>query len=309
MLGKGVEGVIARRISLVGVPMDLGAARRGVDMGPSAIRYARLEERLVALGHVVEDLGNLRVPDVGSQAPEPGPSRMKYLEPVVRANRTLARVVERILRADRTPLVLGGDHSIAIGTLAAVARVYQNPGVLWFDTHGDFNTHETTPSGNIHGMPLAASVGRGHPRLLAARGDAPPIREENVVMIGVRELDPAEREALRASSIHVVTMADIDRLGMGRVIAEAIERLARCDAVHISFDMDVMDPMLAPGVGTPHRGGLTYREAHLAMERCHEAGIIRSFELVEVNPILDRQNETAELAAELIASAFGQRIL
>jgi arginase len=298
-----------RSIAIIGVPMDLGAARRGVDMGPSAIRYARLEERLRALGHEVVDLGNLRVPDVGSQ-PQPGSeTRLKHLAPVVRTNRALARVVARTLAEGQTPLVLGGDHSIAIGTLAGVAKVLKNPGVLWFDTHGDFNTDATTPSGNIHGMPLAASVGRGHPALLKAREGAPAIREENVVLIGVRELDPEERAMLKESAVHVVTMADIDRLGMGRVLAEAVERLSACDGVHVSFDMDVMDPMLAPGVGTPHRGGLTYREAHLAMERLYEAGILRSFELVEVNPILDRQNETAELAAELIASAFGQQIL
>jgi arginase len=296
-----------KRIAIIGVPMDLGASRRGVDMGPSAIRYARLSERLTALGHTVDDLGNLRVPDPDTQPPQS--TKLKHLEAVVRVNRALGRVVRRTIESGEVPLVLGGDHSIAIGTLAGVAKAYRNPGVLWFDTHGDFNTDETTPSGNIHGMPLAASVGRGHPSLLKSREGAPPIREENVVMIGVRELDPMEREMLRASRIRVVTMADIDRLGMSRVIAEALERLAACDAVHVSFDMDVMDPREAPGVGTPHRGGLTYREAHLAMEQLHQAGVITSFELVEVNPILDDHNETGTLAAELIASAFGQAIL
>ncbi len=296
-----------RPIAVLGVPMDLGAGRRGVDMGPSAIRYAALEERLEGLGLEVEDLGDLHVP-----LPEEshhGNPKLKYLEEIVGVCRELGRTVEDVLRQGKFPLVLGGDHAIALGTIAGVARASRDPAVLWFDTHGDFNTDETTPSGNIHGMPAAASVGRGNPALLAGRNGAPPIREERLVMIGIRELDLLERDALRASKVHVYTMSDVDALGMREVMRRALGHIEGASAVHVSFDMDVMDPDDAPGVGTPHQGGITYREAHLAMEMVSTAGVLTSMEIVEVNPILDTANRTGRLAAELALSALGQRIL
>ncbi len=296
-----------RTIAVVGVPMDLGSGRRGVDMGPSAIRYAGLKQRLERIGRTVVDLGDLKVP-----LPEEshvGNPRLKYLDEIVATCRQLGEIVDGIIGHRQFPLVLGGDHAIALGTIAGVARAEADAAVLWFDTHGDFNTDETTPSGNIHGMPLAASVGRGNPALLAARGAAPPIREQRVVAIGIRELDPLEREALRQSAVRVFTMSDIDKLGMREVMRQALLHVEGAAGVHVSFDMDVMDPDIAPGVGTPHQGGITYREAHLAMEMLYDAGILRSMEIVEVNPVLDIQNRTGRLAAELALSALGQRIL
>jgi arginase len=287
--------------------MDLGADRRGVDMGPSAIRYAGLKQRLERLGHTVVDLGDMKVPL--PEESQVGNPKLKYLQAIVETCRRLGGIVDGIIERQEFPLVLGGDHAIAIGTIAGVARARPDAAVFWFDTHADFNTDQTSPSGNIHGMPLAASVGRGSAALLEARGGAPPIREERVVAIGIRELDLPEREALRSSGIRVFTMSDIDKLGMREVMRQALRHVEGAAGVHVSFDMDVMDPDIAPGVGTPHQGGITYREAHLAMEMLYEAGILRSMEIVEVNPILDIQNRTGRLAAELALSALGQRIL
>lgn len=296
-----------RPIAVFGVPMDYGAGRRGVDMGPSAIRYAGLQRGLEGLGYTVLDLGDLPVPP--PEASEQLRPDLKYLHEIVPVSVQLARRVSSLLADGKFPLVLGGDHAIAIGTLAGVAKASPDPAVIWFDTHGDFNTNQTTPSGNIHGMPLAASVGRGAPELLAGRDGAPQIRERRVVMIGVRELDPEERLALRDSEILVFTMSDIDRLGMRAVMQQTLAHVHGASSVHVSFDLDVMDPRIAPGVGTPHEGGITYREAHLAMELIYEAGNLTSLELVEVNPILDVENRTGRLAAELALSALGQRIL
>lgn len=296
-----------RPIAVVGVPMDLGAGRRGVDMGPSAIRYAGLKQRLEQIGRTVRDLGDMKVP-----LPEEshvGNPKLKYLQEIVETCQRLGEIVDGAIERQEFPLVLGGDHAIAIGTIAGVARAESQSAVFWFDTHGDFNTDETSPSGNIHGMPLAASVGRGNPALLKARGGAPAIREEYVVAIGIRELDSLEREALRNSRIKVFTMSDIDKLGMREVMRQALHHVEGAAGLHVSFDMDVMDPDIAPGLGTPHQGGITYREAHLAMEMLYDAGMLRSMEIVEVNPILDIQNRTGRLAAELALSALGQRIL
>ncbi len=295
-----------RPIAVVGVPMDLGAGRRGVDMGPSAIRYAGLKQRLEQIGRTVRDLGDMKVPL--PEESHSGNPKLKYLDEIVDTCQRLGEIVDGIIERQEFPLVLGGDHAIAIGTIAGVARAEADPAVIWFDTHGDFNTDETSPSGNIHGMPLAASVGRGSPALLAARAGAPPIRPERVVAIGIRELDQLEREAMRRSGIKVYTMSDIDKLGMREVMRRTLEHVEGASGVHVSFDMDVMDPDIAPGVGTPHQGGITYREAHLAMEMLYEPGILRSMEIVEVNPILDIQNRTGRLAAELALSALGQRI-
>lgn len=297
-----------RKVTVLGVPMDLGAGRRGVDMGPSAIRYAGLEGSIRRLGHRVEDRGDLPVDHAG-RAKHGGNPRLHFLDEVIRVNAGLAEEVRGILAAGGFPVILGGDHSIAIGILSGLARSLATVGVLWFDAHGDFNTDATTPSGNIHGMPLAVAVGRGSPDLLRTWGGAPFLKERDLSLIGVRELDPAEREALRNSEVHVATMTDIDRQGMRQVVEASLGDLAHVDHLHVSFDMDVMDPREAPGVGTPHAGGITYREAHLAMEMIAASGRLASMSIVEVNPILDNHNVTGHLAAELAASALGQVIL
>ena len=296
------------RIALLGVPMDLGAGRRGVDMGPSAIRYAGLEKRLVPLGHTVEDMGDLPAVEAGRAVRGTNP-KLHYLSEVTRVNLELAESVETMIRDGKWPLILGGDHSIAIGILAGLRRSFSSVGAIWFDAHGDFNTDATTPSGNIHGMPVAVAVGRGSASLQGTWGDAPHLEERHVGLIGLREIDSLERDALRQSQVHVATMTDIDRIGIRDVLERALTDLADVEHLHVSFDMDVVDPTEAPGVGTSHPGGITYREAHLVMEMLHESGRLGSLSVVEVNPIIDTHNATAGLAAELIASALGQSIL
>ncbi|WP_374709413.1 arginase [Desmospora profundinema] len=288
--------------------MDLGADRRGVDMGPSAIRYASLQEKLTSLGYDVEDLGNLQVPTPESY--DVGQQQLKYLREVHAVSEELAQTLDRVVAAGRFPLILGGDHSIAIGTIAGVARHHRQMGLIWFDAHGDLNTAETTPSGNIHGMPLAVSLGYGHPDLVHIGGYAPKIRPENIVIIGARQLDEGERKLIREQGIRVFTMHDIDRLGMGNVMEETLQIVTDgTDGVHLSLDLDGLDPNDAPGVGTPVAGGITYRESHLALELLAEADILTSAEFVEVNPILDTGNRTAKVAVALIGSVFGEKVL
>lgn len=296
------------RVHLIGAPIDLGADRRGVDMGPSAIRYADLNEKLRALGHEVVDLGSVHVPDRESRTQ--GELKLKYLEQILETARELGERVQRSIGEGAVPITLGGDHSIALGSISGAANAQGEVGVIWLDAHGDFNTAQTTPSGNIHGMILAALTGSGDPRLVDAVGKGPHIDPKRVVIIGVRDLDTGEREVLRSSGVHVRTMTDIDRRGIYDVIREALElATAGAKGLHVSFDMDVMDPSEAPGVGTPVPGGITYREAHLAMELIAESGRMTSLDLVEVNPILDRENRTAILATELALSALGKRII
>ncbi|BCV24320.1 MAG TPA: arginase [Firmicutes bacterium] len=295
------------RVQIIGVPQDLGANRRGVDMGPSAIRYAGVRERLESLGYTVQDRGNIPVSLRDERTA--GDTRLRYLPEIQQTSELLAQTVREAVEAGDLPLVLGGDHSIAIGTLAGVAAV-KECGVIWIDAHGDFNTPETTASGNIHGMPLAASLGRGDERLVSCGGFVAKAKEKNVALIGARDLDPEERDALRRSRISVFTMQDIDEMGMKRVMQQAVAAaLDGTEGIAVSLDMDALDPLEAPGVGTPVRGGLTYREAHLAMELIAETGALLSLEVVEVNPILDYRNQTAELAVELIASALGKKII
>jgi arginase len=298
-----------RDIAIIGAPVDLGAGRRGVDMGPSAIRYAGLKERLELLGHRVRDLGNVAVPLAEQLAAPAEAEKLRYLEPIVAINQALARQVGAAVDAGSFPLILGGDHSLSIGSIAGVARG-RRVGVIWIDAHADFNSPETTPSGNIHGMSVAALTGRGHPRLAALLSDAPVLRVSDVALVGIRDLDATEREALRASGIQVFTMHDIDRRGMASVMEEAIVRVSVSTAgIHVSLDMDALDPSEAPGVGTPVYGGISYREAHLAMELIDQSGKLLGMDLVEVNPILDSRNITAELAVEFALSALGKRIL
>jgi len=277
-------------------------------MGPSAIRYAGLEARLTEIGHAVSDRGNVVAPE-----PEALPladERARFLPEILEACAELAALVEAAVREGARPLVLGGDHAIALGTLAGLAAAAgQTGGVVWIDAHGDLNTPETSPSGNVHGMPLAAALGRAPEWFAHERLCLPALDPVRVALVGIRSLDPAERAFLRASGIRVFTMSDIDRIGIERAMREALERVAGPGFVHVSLDLDSLDPEVAPGVGTPVRGGLTYREAHLACELIAESGIAGSFEVVEANPILDRENTTALTAVELVASALGKTIL
>lgn len=297
-----------KQITVIGVPMDLGADRRGVDMGPSAIRYANLKNKLEQIGYDVEDIGNLHV-----QTPEsyhPGETKLKYLREVASVNNELAHTVADVIRQGRFPLVLGGDHSIAIGTIAGVTRHQKKTGVIWFDAHGDLNTADTSPSGNIHGMPLAASIGLGHADLTNCGSPGRKISPENIVIIGARSLDTGEKQLIREQGITVFTMHEIDRLGMAKVMDEALKVVTNgTDGVHLSLDLDGIDPNDAPGVGTPVAGGVTYRESHLALEIIASADILTSAEFVEVNPILDVENKTAKVAVALMGSVFGERVL
>jgi arginase len=297
-----------KNISIIGVPMDLGQSRRGVDMGPSAMRYAGAMEKLERLGYHIQDLGDIPIikPDRKSSDQV---SNLKNLQQVVEANQKLADMIDREISKGYFPLIFGGDHSIAIGSLAGISKHYENLGVIWYDAHGDLNTAETSPSGNIHGMPLAASLGLGNEELTMIGGYAPKIESENIVIIGARSLDPGERELIENKGIKVFTMHEIDRIGMPKVMEEAIAYFQdRTDGVHLSLDVDGLDPSEAPGVGTPVIGGMTYRESHLAMEMLAEAEIITSAEFVEVNPILDEKNKTAILAVGLMGSLFGEKM-
>jgi len=301
-----------RNVEIIGIPVDLGAGRRGVDMGPSAIRIADLEPRLEGLGHKVTDFGDIDV--VIPETQKVGAGKLRYKAPILAACDELRKQVERSLGEGKFPLVLGGDHSIAIGSVAGssnhFARQNENVGLIWFDAHGDANTPETTPSGNIHGMSLAVALGLGDGELVNLGGRAPKVLPNNTVLIGCRDLDPGERLMLRKSGATVYTMRDIDERGMRDVVDEAIGLASDNTAgVHVSFDLDVVDPEDAPGTGTPVWGGITYREAHLAMEMLSERAAIVAVDLVEVNPVLDSQNMTGILAAELAQSALGKRIL
>jgi len=288
--------------------MDLGQMRRGVDMGPSAIRYAGINERLAHLFDCIEDLGDIMIGRPAVTIDKE--SKLRNLDLIAEKSELLANVVDKIVKSGSFPLVLGGDHSIAIGTLAGVSKHYQNLGVIWYDAHGDLNTAETSPSGNIHGMPLAASLGLGHRLLKNVGGYSPKVKPENVVIIGARALDDGEKVLIKNKGIKVYTMHEIDRLGMTKVMEETINHFKeKTDGVHLSLDLDGLDPHDAPGVGTPVNGGISYRESHLAMEMLAEANIITSAEFVEVNPILDERNKTAVLAVALMSSLFGEKLL
>jgi arginase len=295
-------------ITVIGVPMDLGQMRRGVDMGPSAIRYAGVVERLENLDYRVEDFGDIDIARPEKQSIE-NEGNLKNLQGVIDASEKLSQTVSNVISNKKFPLVLGGDHSIAIGTLAGVSKHYENLGVIWYDAHGDLNTADTSPSGNIHGMPLAVSIGIGHERLTNISDYTPKIKPENIVIIGARSLDEGERELIKERGIKVYTMHEVDRLGMAKVMEETIEYLAHTDGVHLSLDLDGLDPHDAPGVGTPVLGGISYRESHLAMEMLAEAEVITSAEFVEVNPILDEKNKTATVAVALMGSLFGEKLL
>ncbi len=300
------------KIRIIGVPMDLGQSRRGVDMGPSALRGAGLQSRIKQLGHTVEDIGNLEV-----KQPEEmhfGEKRAKYLQEIAETCLDIATAVDKSLAEGFLPLVLGGDHSIAIGVAAGVSSHFRKEkkqiGYLWLDAHGDMNTPDSSPSGNIHGMPLAAIMGYGAPELVDLMGFKPKAEPANIVIVGARDLDAQERKIVKKSGIHVFTMRDIDERGMREVMSDALKYAMDDTAgIAVSLDMDFVDPADAPGVGTPVRGGVTYREAHLAMEMIADSEAMSSLEVVEINPIIDEHNRTALLGVELVLSALGKKIL
>jgi arginase len=301
-----------RKVRILGVPMDLGQDRRGVDMGPSALRVAGLNARIRALGYTVEDLGNfdVRVPEMMHV----GEKRAKYLPEIAETCKELAQVVSRTVADGYLPLLLGGDHSLVIGSLAGVAAHFrkrkQKIGLVWLDAHGDLNTPESSPSGNVHGMPLAATLGYGAAELTHLGGFAPKVAAENCSLVGVRDLDPGEKRLVRRSGLRVFTMREIDERGMRAVMDEALKRATTGTAgFAASLDMDFVEPHDAPGVGTPVRGGVTYREAHLAMEMIADSGKLLSLEIVEINPVIDLHNKTAQLGVELALSALGKKIL
>jgi arginase len=310
------DNIVSKKIKILGVPLDLGQSRRGVDMGPSAVRVAGLEARLEELGHVVEDGGNIAV--AIAEQKKSGDPHAKYLKEITATCTKHAETVLKTLEAGKFPLVLGGDHSVAAGTVAGVAEFFrqqrrvqeQKIGLIWIDAHADINTPETSPSGNVHGMPLAAIMGLGPGELADIYGFKPKVHAENCVLVGVRDVDMREKENIKETGIEVYTMRDIDERGMRTVIEEALRVAGRGTAgYHVSLDMDWIDPEDAPGVGTPVRGGASYREAHLAMEIIADHGRMTSFEIVEVNPVIDEHNRTADLAVELALSAFGKKIL
>jgi arginase len=294
-------------IDIIGVPVDLGADRRGVDMGPSAIRYANLHRELRKTGYSFTDHGNLEVP-IAEMCSISEPN-LKYIDCIVPMARRAAGAVATSMQQGHFPLVIGGDHSIALGSIRGASK-HKKLGVIWIDAHADFNTAETTPSGNIHGMPLAALCGLGDPRLVRIWDeDLPVLDPRRVAVIGVRDLDPGEKQNLRQAGVMVLGMEQIDRSGMFQTLEKALAQIMQdVDGLYLSFDVDSLDPRHAPGVGTPVAGGLTYREAHLACEMIAETGRLLGMDLVEVNPILDVHNQTAELAVELAVSALGHRI-
>ncbi|MDP9146768.1 MAG: arginase [Acidobacteriota bacterium] len=301
-----------QKIRIIGVPMDLGQSRRGVDMGPSALRVAGLQARLKQLGHQVEDIGNIPV----KQAEEMtyGEKRAKYMAEIAETCKDLAEIVQKSLEEKFVPLVLGGDHSLAAGAVSGVAAYFRKEkkqiGYIWLDAHGDMNTPESSPSGNVHGMPLAAVMGYGAPELVDLLGFKPKVEPQNIVLVGVRDLDAQERRLVKKSGVRVFTMRDIDERGMREVMADALKYATDdTDGIAVSLDMDFVDPSDAPGVGTPVRGGVTYREAHLAMEMIADSDAMVAMEVVEINPVIDEHNRTALLGVELILSGLGQKIL
>ncbi len=302
----------SKHVDVIGFPMDLGADRRGVDMGPSALRIAGIESKLQKLGYQISDLGDIIIRNQERQKVKF--TKLKYLKEIVKTSEMLARKVEKSLDLERFPLCLGGDHSMALGTIAGIAahceKHKKRLGVIWIDAHADMNTDETTPSGNIHGMPVAASLGLGSKDLTNIKGIAPKVKPENFHLIGIRSIDTLERKLIKEINLPVYTMTDIDRKGINFVINKVLKELKNnVDHIHVSFDLDSVDPTTAPGVGTPVPGGLSYRETHLIMETIAECGCMSSLEVAEVNPILDDKNISAEFAAELVASSMGLRIL
>ena len=303
---------MSKQISILGAPLDFGAGRRGVDMGPSALRLGGLNAKLESIGYQVHDMGN--VPVAQQETIDAGSPTAKYLAPISQCCVELARIVSDTVDKGQFPLILGGDHSVGAGTVAGVSNSFRKQGkkigVIWIDAHADMNTPEISPSGNVHGMPLASCLGRGPKELTDIFGYSPKMDARNTVLIGLRDVDPLEREVVRELGVVAYTMRDIDELGLRKVMEQAIDAASDGTAgFHLSLDMDAVDPDEAPGVGTPVRGGMSYREAHLSMEMVSDSAHMLSMEVVEVNPVLDTANRTALLAIELVMSAMGKKIL
>ena len=306
-----MKSISKQNVSIIGFPMDLGADRRGVDMGPSALRIAGLQTKLEGLGYKVEDNGDIKI-EIMERQKIKNP-KLKYLDEIIKTSRLLADKVERVLDKGDFPICLGGDHSMALGTISGIASFCKKRklrlGVIWIDAHSDMNTDDTSPTGNIHGMPLSALMGLGCDELVNLLGFSPKLYPENCVLIGIRSIDEAEKVNIKKLKVPIYTMNDIDKLGIHRIIAKVLKQFReKVDHIHISFDVDSVDPSVAPGVGTPIPGGLSYREAHLLMETIAECGCMSSLEIAEVNPILDHKNQSAAFTSELIASSMGQRI-
>lgn len=306
-----MKSIPKENISIIGFPMDLGADRRGVDMGPSALRIAGLQSKLELLGYKVSDFGDIKI-EIMERQKIKNP-KLKYIEEIIKTSKLLANNVQKVLEKGDFPLCIGGDHSMALGTISGISSYCRNKklklGVIWIDAHSDMNTDETSPSGNIHGMPLASLMGLGNNQLVDFIGFKPKLNPENCALIGIRSIDEAEKLNIKKLKVPVYTMTDIDKLGVHRIAAKVLKQFReKVDHIHISFDVDCVDPSVAPGVGTPVPGGLSYREAHLLMETIAECGCMSSLEVAEVNPILDFKNQSAEFTADLIASSMGQRI-
>jgi arginase len=307
-----MKNVQSKIVNIIGFPMDLGADRRGVDMGPSALRIAGLKEKLENLGYKVIDSGDVFIQIMEKQ--KIVNTKLKYLNEILRTAKSLSAKVEKVLEKGQFPLCIGGDHSMAIGSIAGISSYCKKKnltlGVIWIDAHADMNTDETSPSGNIHGMPLAAAMGLGNEKLINLCGFSPKVYPENCVIIGVRSIDGPEKVNIKKLNPAVYTMADIDKLGIHRIISRVLKHFKeKVDHIHVSFDLDSVDPSVAPGVGTPVAGGLSYRETHLLMESIADCGCISSLEVTEVNPILDDKNKSAAFAADVVASIMGKRIL
>lgn len=301
---------MSKRIEIIGAPTAFGQRKLGVNFGPDALRYAGLRERIEDIGHEVIDKGNVQSPVLDMKKYKSEQKGLRNLEEVIAFSNNLYESVNETVEKGHFPLILGGDHSLSIGSIAGISKHYENLGVIWYDAHGDLNTLESSPSGNIHGMPLRALIGEGDEALTNIGGYKNKVKPENVVLIGMRDLDEGEKKYIKEAGILTYTMADIDRLGMGQVISETIEYLKdKTDGIHLSLDVDALDPVETPGTGTIVPGGATYRESHLAMEMLHESKLIVSADLVEVNPLIDEYNKTARLAIGLMGSFFGEKLL
>ncbi|MCG7421084.1 arginase [Macrococcus epidermidis] len=298
-----------KTIEIIGAPSAFGQRKLGVNMGPDAMRYAGLIERLESIGHTVIDQGNVESPAIDMKKYKSEQGGLRNLEEVTTFCESLCEKVDGVVQKGNYPVVIGGDHSIAMGTISGIAKHYENLGVIWYDAHGDLNIDETSPSGNIHGMPLRALIGDGHEDLVNIGGYKNKVKIENIVLIGMRDLDEGEKAYIKEVGIKTYTMADIDRLGIGTVIEETLAYLDKCDGIHLSLDVDALDPVETPGTGTTVPGGITYRESHFALELLNDSDKITSFEIVEVNPLIDIYNKTAEQAVGLVGSFFGEKLL
>lgn len=299
-----------KTVEIIGVPATFGQRKLGVNLGPDAIRYAGIVARIEAIGLTVKDSGNINVPELNLNKFNSEQQGLRNLEEIIETSETLSQSVSNSLSNNHFPLILGGDHSIAIGSISGVSKHYENLGVIWYDAHGDLNIPEESPSGNIHGMPLRILAGDGDDKLVNIANYAPKVKPENIVLIGMRDLDVGERQYIKDNNIKTYTMAEVDRYGIKQVIEETIDYLKeKTDGIHLSLDVDALDPVETPGTGTRVLGGLTYRESHFALELLHNSNLVTSMDLVEVNPLIDHNNDTAEQAVGLVGSFFGETLL